>query len=258
MSFPTVLVAREEAVVTLTLNRPERRNAMNGELMRTLLGHLQECEHDEQVRVIVLTGAGTSFCSGADLTEIRDPNAEGVNSRVETSLAIYSLIPSMATPVIAAVNGHAVAGGCGLAMSCDVVVASANAEFGYPEVTRGLVAAFVMVSLSRLVGRRAALELLLTGRRITADNALALGMVTEVAPPEEVLEQALSRARRLAAMSPGAVAMTKRLFNRVADLPYDEALLVAKDANLSMRVMADAVEGARSFLDAKTKEEANG
>ena len=173
---PPVLAERRGAVAVVTLNRPAARNALNRALLAALHEHLHAAMEDDSVRAVVLTGAGPAFCAGADLREALDtpPGAEGFwlqYDRSGQSLDLHRLLPRLPKPVIAAVNGFALGGGCGVAMSCDLVIASDQATFGYPEVAQGLVAAMVMVSLSRIVGRRQALDLLLTGRKLTAADA---------------------------------------------------------------------------------------
>jgi enoyl-CoA hydratase/carnithine racemase len=244
-----VLSERDGPVLVLTLNRPEVRNAMNGALVRRLIALLEEAGRDSGVRAVVLAGAPPAFSSGADLRELA--GGDDPVDRMELTVKLHALIPSLRLPVLAAVGGPAVAGGCGLAMSCDVVVASEEASFGYPEVRRGLVAAIVMVSLERLVGRRAALDLLLTGRRIDVHEAKELGMVTEIVPAGQELTRALERAHELAAHPPGALAMTKELFYRVGDLPYETALGQAGMGNLLMRGTDEGRKGATEFVEGK-------
>lgn len=245
-----VLAERDGAVLVLTLNRPEVRNAMNGALVRRLIALLEDAGRDSEVRAVVLAAKPPAFSSGADLRELAGPDDDPLD-RVELTVKLHALIPSLRIPVLAAVGGPAVAGGCGLAMSCDVVVASEDASFGYPEVRRGLVAAIVMASLERLVGRRAALDLLLTGRRIDAREAKELGMVTEVVPVGQELARAVERAHELAAHPPGALAMTKELFYRIGDLPYETALQQAGTANLLMRGTDEGRKGAAAFVEGK-------
>jgi len=244
----------ENQVLLITLNRPDVRNALNADLVTQLRKVLQTSDSDPTVHAVVLTGAGSAFCAGADLHEIGVRDFRQMSDRVDASYAVHALLPKLTKPVIAAVNGPALAGGCGLAMSCDLVLASDRAQFGYPEVTRGLVAALVMVSLQRLVGRRKALELLLTGRRIPAQEALAIGMINEVVPHDDLLPRALGLAQDLATHSSSAVALTKQLFYRTADLPTPSALRRARDANLVMRQMVDARKGAEDFLDSTSRD----
>ncbi|WP_337188558.1 enoyl-CoA hydratase/isomerase family protein [Phenylobacterium sp.] len=237
---PPVLAERRGAVAVVTLNRPAARNALNRALLAALHEHLHAAMEDDSVRAVVLTGAGPAFCAGADLREALEtpPGAEGFWLQYERSgqsLDLHRLLPRLPKPVIAAVNGFALGGGCGVAMSCDLVIASDQATFGYPEVGQGLVAAMVMVSLSRIVGRRQALDLLLTGRKLTAADALGLGLVNRVAPHDDLLDQAVAYAGEVAQHSAQALRMTKSLYYNVAELDLDRALDYARDFNQMLR-----------------------
>jgi enoyl-CoA hydratase/carnithine racemase len=248
---PTVLTEHEGRVVVITLNRPHARNALNRELLTALHAALDDAIGDDGVGAIVLTGTGAAFCAGADLKEA-SRGMEHVDfwsryERANQSMRVHQLLPRLPKPVIAAVNGFAVAGGCGLAMSCDLVFAAEDAKFGYPEVNRGLVAAMVMVSLSRVVGRRQALDLLLSGRMIDAQEALALGMINRVVPAGELREAAVAYAGELAAKPGSAIRVTKDLFRQVSELDYDRALEYARDVNQMIRQTRDARQGAAEF-----------
>jgi enoyl-CoA hydratase/carnithine racemase len=158
-----------------------------------------------------------------------------VAEKAAITTRMHGLVSQMSKPVIAAVNGHAVAGGCGLALSCDLVVAGKNAQFGYPEVKRGILPAIVMANLVRQIGRKAAFELAIRGDSISAARALELGMINHVVPDAAVLDEALKIADAIAKLPRGAVFGIKRLFHAVADLPLDEALKVSERANADMR-----------------------
>jgi enoyl-CoA hydratase/carnithine racemase len=247
----TVLTEVDAGVALLTLNRPDARNALDSELLMELHEALTTADRDPAVSVVVLTGAGPSFCAGADLKEMSAQHEAddffATKARTEQSLEVHRTIPRLSTPVIAAVNGHALAGGCGLALSCDLVFASSTATFGYPEVLRGQVAALVMASLVRIVGRKAAFDLLLTGRRVAAAEARDLGMVNRVVAPEGLLPETLDYAREMASRSSSALRLTKELFYRVTEGTYEQALLVARDANLLMKQTRDSRTGAAAF-----------
>lgn len=255
----TVLTERHDRVAVVTLNRPEARNALNRELLAELHLALEREAADPAVHAIVLTGTGPAFCAGADLKEAARGMSDGDfwtrYQRANQSMAVHRFLPRLPKPVIAGVNGYAVAGGCGLAMSCDLVVASDGARFGYPEVARGLVAAMVMVSLSRLVNRRQALDLLLTGRLIDAEEALALGLVNRVVPADELLPATLAYADQVARNSASALRVTKDLFRQVCEVDYDRALEYARDVNQMMRQTRDAQAGAAAFANRKRAEE---
>ena len=248
-----VLYRREGRVGVITLNRPEARNALNAALLSRLHALLDEAEDDPEVGVIVIAGNGPAFCAGADLKEtsanIESGTFEIRFARANESLRLHRRLPRMTKPVIAAVRGFALAGGCGLALSCDIVIAGEGATFGFPEVQRGLVAAMVMVSLSRLVGKQQAMDLLLTGRRFGAEEGARLGVVTRIVPDEEVLEQTLAYAADMAQHPATALRFTKDLFRRVGDLDYDLALEQARDINQLMRQTKSAGAGAKAFAD---------
>jgi enoyl-CoA hydratase/carnithine racemase len=235
-----VLIARHGAVAVITLNRPQARNALNRALLSALHEHLRAAVDDDAVRAIVLTGNGPAFCAGADLKEARETpdGADGFWMQYERSgqsLELHRLLPRLPKPVIAAVNGFALGGGCGVAMSCDLVIASHQATFGYPEVAQGLVAAMVMVSLSRIVGRRQALDLLLSGRHLAPHEALELGLINRIAPHDELLPQAIAYADEIARHGAAALRMTKSLYYNIAELDLDRALDYARDFNQMLR-----------------------
>lgn len=250
---PTVLTNREGRVAVITLNRPEARNALNRALLAELRAALDAAIAEDDVGAIVLTGTGPAFCAGADLKEA-SRGMEGGDfwsryERANQSLRVHQQLPRIPKPVVAAVNGFAVAGGCGLAMSCDIVFAADDARFGYPEVNRGLVAAMVMVSLSRVVGRRQALDLLLSGRLVDADEALRLGMINRVVPAAELRTTAVAYAADLAAKPGSAMRVTKDLFRQINELDYDRALEYARDVNQMIRQTRDAQKGAAEFAN---------
>lgn len=248
-----VLITQDGRVCTLTLNRPAARNALSRELLDELSAALQTAADDESVGAIVLTGNGPAFCAGADLKEgarnLGDDAFQASYDRTTQSMRVHQLLPRLSKPVIAAVNGYAVAGGCGLAMSCDLVYAADTAKFGYPEVNRGLVAAMVMVSLSRLVGRRQALDLLLSGRLVDAAEAASLGLINKVVPHAELLPGAQAYAQELAAKPAQALRYTKDLYRQVQELDYDRAIEYARDLNLMLRQTGAVREGVTQFAN---------
>ena len=247
----TVLYRKEGGVAIVTLNRPEARNALNSTLLAELQDSIDAAVADPDVNVLVLTGNGPAFCAGADLKEsaarMDGDDFWGAYERTSQSMRIHQQLPQLPLPVIAAVNGFAVAGGCGLAMSSDIVIASDRATFGYPEVTRGLVAAMAMVTLSRVIGRRQALDLLLSGRIVDAGEALELGMINRVVPHEDLLAETIAYASKMAANSATAVRATKYLFRQVIEVDYDRALEYARDVNQMLRGSRDAQRGTTAF-----------
>ena len=224
------------AVRVLTLNRPEKRNALDTALSSALLEALRAADANENVRCIVLTGAGPGFCAGADLAEfksLRDPKA--AETRAELTMQLHLAFSKMVTPVVTAINGAAMGGGAGLAIAGDLAVMSETAKLGYPEAKHGIVAAIVMANLVRQIGRKAAFELVALGEPIDAARALELGMVNRVVPPAKLMDEALALAGQLATVAKPAMAQTKRLFHEVADLTLERALERGRDANKRMR-----------------------
>src|SRR4051794_8155734 len=231
-----LLMEDRGAVRVLTMNRPEKRNALNSELTHALLEAIHRADKDESIGCIVLTGAGQGFCAGADLTEfkgLQDPQA--AEERAELTMQLHLAFSRISKPIVSAINGAAMGGGAGLAIAADVAVMAAGAKLGYPEARHGIVAAIVMANLVRQVGRKAAFELVALGEPVDAERALGLGMVNRVVGDAELMPQALSFADRLAAVAPAARAETKRLFHEVADLPLAAALERGRDTNRRMR-----------------------
>ncbi len=243
-----VLRGSRGRVGLLTLNRPEARNGLNSALLAQLDGGLRDMAADAGIGVIVLAANGPSFCAGGDLKEAATETEFWTQyDRAGQSMRVHELLPRLPKPVIAAVDGHAVAGGCALAMSCDLVIASDRAKFGYPEVGKGLVAAMAMVSLSRVVGRRQALDLLFSARIVDADEALRLGMVNRVVPHERLMDEVLAYATDMASKSAAALRVTKDLYRQVQEVDYDRALAYARDVNQMVRATKDARQGAADF-----------
>ena len=243
MTAGVLLVEDRGAVRILTMNRPEKRNALNTELTQSLLDSLRAADADERVRSVVLTGAGPGFCAGADLGEFKDlvlAKQPLVEARAELTMQLHLAFPAMAKPVVAAVNGAAMGGGAGLALACDLVVMGEGAKLGYPETRHGIVAAIVMANLVRQVGRKAAFELVSLGEPVDARKALALGMANRVVPDPQVLSAAVQLAEQLAKTRVEAMAATKQLFHEVADLPLEEALKRGREANKRMRAFRKA------------------
>jgi enoyl-CoA hydratase/carnithine racemase len=233
-----LLVKDQGAVRVLTLNRPEKRNALNTELTQALLDALRTADAVEGVGSVVLAGAGKAFCAGADVTEFADLSAEHkdrVEARAELTMQLHLAIPKMAKPVVTAVHGAALGGGAGLAIAGDLAVMGDGAALGYPETRHGIVAAIVMANLVRQVGRKAAFELVALGEPAGAERALALGLVNRVVPRAQVLQEAVALAQRLAAIGRPAMQLTKQLFHEVADLPLEQALARGREANKRMR-----------------------
>jgi enoyl-CoA hydratase/carnithine racemase len=228
----------DSAVRLLTMNRPEKRNALNLSLSEALFDALREADKAENVRAMVLTGAGPAFCAGADLSEfagLASAKLALVERRANITAKLHGVFSQLTKPVVTAINGAAMGGGAGLAVAGDIAVMSSTAKLGYPEVKHGIVAAVVMANLVRQAGRKAAFELVATGEAIDAARALEFGLVNRVVAPEMLMHEAMQYARAMAAVSPQAMAATKRLFYRVAELPFDRALEAGREMNQRMR-----------------------
>jgi methylglutaconyl-CoA hydratase len=252
MVFQLVQLARQDGVAILTINRPERRNALNRELVHELTEATRQAIDDAEVRSIILTGNGPAFCAGMDLAELaatldQPDEAERVHHDAQRLSDLYDLLYTAPKPTIAAVNGAAVAGGAGLMTVCDLALAVPQARFGYPEVKRGLVAAMVMPHLLRHVGQRAARELLLRGHLIDAAEAKRLGLINEVVSQEELLPTALRWCRELAEAGPQALAVTKLLLFQM-DEPSRSLRQQTARESAEARLHIEAKEGLKAFL----------
>jgi methylglutaconyl-CoA hydratase len=230
-----LLGSSQAGILTLTLNRPDKRNALSGELIQSLHTALDNADLDPDVRVIVIRGAGRDFCAGLDLAELLASVDRSLGDNEADTLRLGELFLALRRtpkPVIAAVRGNALAGGCGLATACDLVLVSADARLGYPEVQRGFVPAMVLALLRRLVGEKVAFDLATTGRLLTAVEAREAGLVSRVLPPETFEADVASVAAALAGGSATALGLTKKLL-------YDlDGLSVAEGIRLGARVNA--------------------
>ncbi|WP_409490885.1 enoyl-CoA hydratase/isomerase family protein [Amycolatopsis sp. cmx-11-12] len=233
-----LLTEDRDRVRILTLNRPDKLNALDTALTRALRDALDDADHDPGVRAVVLTGNGRGFCAGADLSEfsaLTPEQPDAVLERAALTAGLQTRMQRMGTPVVTAVRGAAVGGGAGLAIGADMVVAGADLRFGYPELRHSLVPALVMTGLVRHLGRKLAFELISTGRLLTAAEASEHGLVNRVVEAENVLSAALEIAAGWAAVEPRALSAAKDLFYRVADLPTDAAVRAGQDVNALMR-----------------------
>ena len=238
-------------IATITLNRPEKRNAISSEMMAELVSAFGEVEASP-ARVLILTGAGKAFCSGMDLDALKALATQSPAEQLEDARRLAHMcrrIWSFPKPTIAAVNGHAIAGGCGIATLCDFTIAVPEAKFGYPEVRIGFLPAVVSIFLVRQVGEKNARDLLLTGKTIEAAEAHRLGMVTQIVPVEGLLQAAQELAATLLAASPASLGTTKKLLCDFAAPEIDRELGLAIEESARIRSTADFREGLASFLE---------
>jgi methylglutaconyl-CoA hydratase len=251
MTYNTIQISHDAQVATITLNRPDKRNAISYELIDELLRALDDLS-DSDARVLILTGAGKAFCSGMDLENLKalTSKSEADNLRdSETMARLFRGLYEFSRPTIAAVNGAAVAGGCGLATLCDFTIASSEAKFGYTEVRIGFLPAIVSTFLIRQIGEKRARDLLLTGRIIDAQEALEFGLATEVVSPDQLMPRVHQIAASLVENSPASLRSTKRLLSAFAQSELDEQIQLAVKENANIRATDDFREGISSFLE---------
>ena len=251
----SVRTETNEGVLTITIDREERRNAINPEVVRGISDALSKAEEDEEIRAVVLTGSGDrAFCAGGDLGGMTDASKVAQHEMRAEVGDLFSQMRRSRLPVVARVNGHALAGGFGLMLSCDLVVAVDSAEFGTPEINIGLWPFMITTVIQRDVPRKIALELMLTGRRMPADEALRWGIVNKVVPADELdnaLEELLATLR---SKSPLIAALGKRSFYRAEDMPFDDALQYLAGMLTVCLESEDTVEGVTAFLQKRAPE----
>jgi methylglutaconyl-CoA hydratase len=251
MRFNTLRLEIDGAIATITLARPEKRNAISTEMIENLLTALREAE-GSAARVVILTGEGKSFCSGMDLDELRAIAKRSPAEYLEDSRRMAQLFRSLYTfprPTIAAVNGAAIAGGCGLATLADFTIAVPAAQFGYTEVRIGFVPALVSVFLRRQIGDKRTRDLALSARLIAAAEAQAIGLVNEVVPSEELIPAARRLAATLIASSPSSLESTKRLLLQLSEAELDRDISYAIKENSEIRSTPDFAEGLSAFFE---------
>lgn len=251
MSTP-ILVRRAAQYAVLTLNRPEKRNPLPYLPKHGLLPTLKELAKDRGIRAVVLTGAGKAFCSGLDLEALQSLQQATPTENLADSRKIrdcFEFLRAYPKPLVAAVQGPAVAGGAGLVLFCDLAVMADNASLAFTETRIGFVPAMVGAYLQRAVGERVARELLLSARAVPAQECLRLNLASEVVPVDHVLARAEAHAEAIAALSPQALAATRALLARMADLPLKAALVLAAQANANARSTSDCKEGVCAFLE---------
>lgn len=269
MTHKTLTLEMDGELATLTLNRPEKRNAISHEMIEELFAALDDLESGD-ARVVILTGAGQAFCAGMDLGALQAlaaqtekhkvlkggamkgglPRASDANLSDSRRLArLFRRIYDFPKPLIAAVNGAAIAGGCGIATLCDFTLAAPEAKFGYTEVRIGFVPALVSVFLVRQIGEKRARDLLLSGRIFGAEEALRLGLINEVVPREKLMARAREMAGELLAVSPTSLIYTKRLLREMFEKDLDRQLELALQENARIRSTPDFREGLSAFLE---------
>lgn len=251
MSAERVLIRLEGGVLTATLNRPEKRNAIDSAMVEELLALLERAELDAQVRVVALRGAGKDFCAGADLEELLASADHTAEENAQSALRlgqVFIRMRALPKPVVAVVHGRAIAGGCGLATACDLVLAHGEAQFGYPEVRRGFVPAMVMAMLRRIAGEKVAFDLVATGRLLSADEACRQGLASRVIPAEKFDREVAEVLTGLASASATALALIKRQLYELDGRSFSDGVRLGADVNAAARMTPDFRKAIESFL----------
>jgi enoyl-CoA hydratase len=250
MNFETLLLAVSEGVATLTVNRPDKLNALNDQVVRELHDAARQLASDAAVRGVILTGAGPkAFIAGADIGDLATQGVLQGRARSLNGQAMLRAFEAMGKPVLAAVNGYALGGGCELAMACHIRIASENAKFGQPEVKLGITPGYGGTQrLPRIVGKGNALQLLLTGEQIDAREALRIGLVTRVVPADQLLAEAGKLMRAILANAPLALQLTMEAVDRGLDMTLEQGLALEADAFGLVAASDDMKEGLNAFL----------
>jgi enoyl-CoA hydratase len=251
MSFENLLLERDGGVAILTVNRPKVLNALNSQTLDELRRAILDLKRDDAVRVVILTGAGEkSFVAGADINELATQSPVSGREHAMTGQHILDLIEHMGKPVIAAINGYALGGGCELAMACTMRIAADNAKLGQPEINLGLIPGYAGTQrLARIVGRGRALELLLTGDQIPAQEAHRLGLVNRVVPAAELMNEAKKLAATLAAKAPVAIRYILEAVHKGAEMPFAQAQVFEATLFGLVASTDDMREGTKAFLE---------
>jgi methylglutaconyl-CoA hydratase len=250
-SHNTIKIETDGTLALITLNRPEKRNAISATMIAELLAALKDVESGSE-RVAIISGAGKAFCAGMDLDALKSLATQSPEQNLadaRRTAGLFRRLWSFPKPLIAAVNGAALAGGCGIATLCDFTLAVPEAKFGYTEVRVGFMPALVSMFLGRQVGEKRARDLFLTGRIVDAAEANAMGLVTRVVPAEQLLTAARQLAATLIANSPGSVLATKRLLVRASEAEIDRRIELAVAESVAIRLTPDFREGLAAFLE---------
>jgi len=251
MNDELVLLEVQDGIATVTINRPKALNALNTDLLLKLRDVLLECNGRDDVRVVVLTGAGEkSFVAGADIAAMKEMGPRQALAFAELGQSVFGMIEHMQKAVIAAVNGFALGGGCELAISCDIILASEKARFGTPEINLGVFPGFGGTQrLTRLLGKARAKEVIFSGEMFDATRALAIGLINRICPPEELMSEARLLAQTIMTKGPVAVALAKQSIEAGYDLELERGLLIERTLFAQCFDTEDQKEGMAAFLE---------
>jgi enoyl-CoA hydratase len=250
MEFKNIVIEKKDAVGIIKMNRPESLNALNIETLGEIRDAVTSLNTDDDVKVLIFTGEGKAFIAGADIKQMKDVNEDEAREFCNLGQKIFDIIENLDKPVIAAVNGFALGGGCELAMACDIRIASENAKFGQPEVNLGIIPGFGGTQrLSRLVGKGIAKELIFTGDIVDASTALRIGLVNRVVTAENLLHEAIAMAQKIASKGPAAILIAKSVINRGMDTDLAKAFAIERDGFVQCVALGEAKEGMEAFVE---------
>jgi enoyl-CoA hydratase/carnithine racemase len=246
-AYQTILLDAAGPVARLTLNRPEKRNPLGPQTCGELVHALTEIRGNPAVRVVILTGAGAVFSAGGDLSAMAVPGGTG-EIRPASLVQLFTTMHDLGKPIIAMVNGHALAGGLGLMVACDLAIAADTAQFGTTEIAVGLWPMMITAEITRNVGRKKTLDMMLTGRKLGADEAVACGLVNKIVPAAQLEQEVAALADGIAGRSPAAIALGLRAFYRAQDMEHEPALRYLEGELGRVLGLEDAAEGIAAFL----------
>jgi methylglutaconyl-CoA hydratase len=249
--YRKIIYSVEGGLARITLNRPDKRNALDGQMVAELKGAIGSSAADESVRAVLLTGAGEDFCSGADLASLQRMSGADIMENLSDARHLAELFIAMRhhpRPIIAAVRGRALAGGCGLATACDILLAAESAQFGYPEVNIGFVPAMVMAMLRRSVPEKLAFELIASGELIASRRALQIGLINRVFPDDQFEAAVEEYVARMISKPPSALSLAKRLLYHMDGMAFEAAIESGVHMNAIARLTEDCKRGLERFL----------
>ncbi len=250
MEFRNLVIEKRDAIGIIKINRPESLNSLNIETLGEIRDVLTSLNNDEEIKVLIFTGEGKAFIAGADIKQMKDMNENEAREFCNLGQKIFDIIENLDKPIIAAVNGFALGGGCELAMACDIRLASENAKFGQPEVNLGVIPGFGGTQrLSRLVGKGIAKELIFTGDIIDVHTAFRIGLVNKVVASENLLNEALAMAQKIASKGPAAVMIAKSVINRGLEVDLAKGLTIERDGFTQCVASGEAKEGMEAFVE---------
>ena len=250
MEFKNLVIDKRDNIGIIKINRPESLNALNIETLGEIRDAVTSLNNDEDVKVLIFTGEGKAFIAGADIKQMKDMNEDEAKEFSSLGQKIFDIIENLDKPVIAAVNGFALGGGCELAMACDIRLASDTAKFGQPEVNLGIIPGFGGTQrLARLVGKGIAKELIFTGDMIDAQTAMRIGLVNKIIALDDLMSEALAMAHKIALKGPASILISKSVINRGLDVDLSKGLGIERDGFVQCVASGEAKEGMEAFVE---------